>query len=346
MPRRNKYGLPGVVAIPGHRGRLRLYYRARSGRYKALPRLPHDHPDFLSAYVEARRADDGAPRPVAASLQEGTVAWLVDAYQRSPAWRRLARSTQYRRALDLDRIAEERGAAPLAGVQPKHIRRDLASLEDHPANHRLKAWRALYRWALEAGHVDEDPAAQVRLRAVRSDGHHTWTHEEIERARAAHEIGTKPRLMLELAYWTGARRSDLTHIGRQHVTADGWLRYSQDKTGVTVELPFTAPYPRLAADQQHLWAALDAYPTTLLFLETAQGRAHSVKGLGNWFHEHVAEPAGVGHCTLHGLRKRRAADLAETGHTAHQIMSWLGHGSPREGETYTRKADRRRVLEG
>lgn len=48
----------------------------------------------------------------------------------------------------------------------------------------------------------------------------------------------------------------------------------------------------------------------------------------------------------HGLRKNRGIALAEIGASTHWIMAWLGHLSIEEADLYTKRASRRRILEG
>ena len=51
-------------------------------------------------------------------------------------------------------------------------------------------------------------------------------------------------------------------------------------------------------------------------------------------------------CTAHGLRKARAARLAEIGASAHQVGAWTGHESLSEVSHYTRAADKKSILGG
>lgn len=82
----------------------------------------------------------------------------------------------------------------------------------------------------------------------------------------------------------------------------------------------------------------------MIFLATGAGIAHSAAGFGNWFAARCAE-AGLDHCAAHGLRTAGATRLAEAGASEHEIMAFLAHASPREGATYTRKAQRSRLAD-
>jgi integrase len=94
----------------------------------------------------------------------------------------------------------------------------------------------VFKWAIEAQHVRSNPASEVGLLRTASDGHHTWTIDELEQFERHHPIGTTARLALDLLMYTGTRRSDVVRLGRQHVR-NGWLRFTQVETKTTVELP-------------------------------------------------------------------------------------------------------------
>src|ERR1700692_543891 len=75
------------------------------------------------------------------------------------------------------------------------------------ANARLKAIRQLFKWAASTKPVKLLPrnhAADVPLLPEpESDGHHTWSIEEIQKFIARHPLGTKAHLVLMLFLLTG-----------------------------------------------------------------------------------------------------------------------------------------------
>ncbi|WP_133116116.1 hypothetical protein [Mesorhizobium wenxiniae] len=84
-----------------------------------------------------------------------------------------------------------------------------------------------------------NPALRIK-RLYSGDGFHSWTVEEFETYKKRHPSGTKARLALYLAMFTGLRREDLAIVCRQHVKS-GWLTIrpgkTEKRTGVVVELP-------------------------------------------------------------------------------------------------------------
>jgi integrase len=217
----------------------------------------------------------------------GTLRWLVGQYLASRHYRDLAQSTRRWQRYHLENLCEEVLSADdprllgdlLADMPPSAVRR----LRDRKAdasgvqsgNHRLKSMKALYRWGTEQGLVQHDPAREIRKIAAKSEGHHTWTPEKVEQFIARWRLGTSAHLALSILLYTGARRSDVVMLGRQHVR-DGWLVFHPVKNGgrVTVEVPIL---PELAE-------AIEAATTgNLTFLVTAHGKPYSAKGFGARF---------------------------------------------------------------
>jgi integrase len=202
------------------------------------------------------------------------------------------------------------------------------------ASDRVKALRALFKWATAQKHCLSNPALALNKIRITSEGHHTWTAEEIAQFEARHPTGTKANLALQILLYTGARRSDAVSLGRQHVqgTALRWTAYkNRNRFPVTIQIPLLHP----------LAAAIDAGPTgDLVFLVTEYGKPFTIAGFGNWFKDRCRE-AGLRHCSAHGLRKAGSSRAAEAGATAHQLMAMFGWRSLAEAELYTKAAERK-----
>jgi integrase len=143
---------------------------------------------------------------------------------------------------------------------------------------------------------EDDPSVGIKLPRRRTQGFYSWTEDDIERYRAHHPIGSRPRLALELALNTGLRRSDLVRVGRQNVR-NGTLYVVPKKTERTVGQTLAIP---IAPD---LAVAIDATPPdNLTFLVTQAGAPFTAAGFGNHFRD-WCDAAGLSHCSAHGLRK-------------------------------------------
>ncbi|MEM1344619.1 MAG: tyrosine-type recombinase/integrase [Pseudomonadota bacterium] len=330
-------------------GGLHIYYGPPDRKWVPLPDLPENDPRFLAAYAEAAA---NAPKLGSTKApKRGTVAALVTSYKASQRFKNLKASTRAQRSGILDKIAIKGAAAAVAGLKAHHIRKDLAGMPPFAAVNRRKVWRYLLSHAVREGWTETNVALQVEAVEVPKGGHRQWTLAEVAQYRAHHPIGTVDRLAFELAYWTGARRSDLVLLGRQMVDTYGWLTYTQTKTGQEVFIPLTGPLPRwmavpLKQDHKHLLDALTAAPNDLTFLVTQRRAPHSAKAFGAWFKKRVKAAGLPDDLSLHGLRKARAAVLAELGWSTHRIGAWTGHESLSEVERYTKAANKRLMLKG
>jgi integrase len=204
------------------------------------------------------------------------------------------------------------------------------------ANGRIKAMRQVFRWAKSNGITKTNPAMELPYLRSGSDGHHSWTPEEVSQFMQRHPLGTKAHLALCLLLWTGVRRSDVVRLGRQHVR-NGKFAFiaakNQRRKPMSVEIPILP----------QLQTVLDASPTgDLTFLITQFGRPFTVAGFGGWFRRRCDE-AGLRNCSAHGLRKAGAATAAENGATTQQLMAIFAWSTSKEAERYTRAAHRAKM---
>jgi integrase len=201
------------------------------------------------------------------------------------------------------------------------------------ARNRLKALKALFRWAVDRGEAVSDPTIGVRPIRLRSQGHHCWTEEEISRFEAHFPVGSKPRLAMTLMLYTACRRGDVVRLGPQHVS-EGRLRYQQAKNAKRNPTDVNIPvHPQLANIIEKTKSG------HLSYLVTEFGKPFSVAGFGNRFRDWCNE-AALPNCSAHGLRKAAATRLADAGASALEIMAVTGHKSLAEVERYTRAANR------
>jgi integrase len=105
------------------------------------------------------------------------------------------------------------------GSNAIEVLRDRKLAAPEGANNRLKAIRAVFKWAARKKGPDgrplvsHNPAREVEyLKSNNPAGYHTWTTEEVRQFEARHPIGTKARLALALLLFTGQRRSDIVSL--------------------------------------------------------------------------------------------------------------------------------------
>jgi integrase len=319
-------------------GRTRRYVRRRGFKQVPLPGLPGS-PEFMEAYRNALDPKT-APRLVvgADKTMPGTVADLVSRYYRSAEFIGLKNSTQSTYRSIVEPFREAHGTKRVAQLQREHIKDLLAKKAATPtaANNWLKRMRQLMAYAIDIGMRADDPTAGVKPLRITSPGHPTWAMDDIAAFRKKHPSGTRARLALELGLCTMQRKGDLVRMGRQHQQG-GLIVIRQQKTGTLVEIPVL---PELQAELDQLPAG------QMTYLMTAQGKAFTAAGFGNWFRK-MADEAGLqSGFNTHGLRKAAATRGAEAGWTDHEIMAWGGWTSLSEVQRYTRAANRKKLAQG
>jgi integrase len=314
-------------------GKPRFYFRRPGFEAKPLHGVPYSA-EFMSDY-EAAMA--GQPLPVGANrTRPGTMAALALSYFASPDFRSLKLSTQRAYRGTIERLCKEHGDKRAADLRRDHVVKLMAARAEQPgaANGLRMALRVMMKHAIEIGLRADDPTRDVRPIRTKTDGHHSWTDEEIEQFERCHPIGSRARLALALLLYTGQRRGDIIRMGAQHIRHTA-LHVKQEKTGLELVIPV---HPDLAA-------VLTAVPREhLTFVTTRNGRPFEGSAFSRWFREEC-DKAGLQHCSAHGLRKAAARRLAEAGCTAHEIGAITGHASHTELVRYTKAADQRRLAE-
>lgn len=324
MPRKRK---PYVLREKTRHGTYVWYFRRGKGARARLPGA-YESPEWLAAY-EAALGGVAPPAPTAS----GTFAWLVERYKSSAKWASLAPETQKFRAGVLDKVVATGGHARLSQITRKIIAdgRDRRAKTPFAAINYLKVMNQLFNFAIDAGFMNENPAKGVERPSPRTDGHHTWTVEEVRRYQDRWPIGTRERLAMDLLLYTGLRRGDVVQLGRQHIR-NRIMRYRATKNGVEVVIPVLP----------ELQASIDASKTgDLAFLATEHGGPWKKESFGTWFRLACIEARVPGRA--HGLRKAGATIAAENGASDNQLMAIFGWSNPSQAAVYTRTASRAKL---
>src|SRR5260370_30120024 len=189
------------------------------------------------------------------------------------------------------------------------------------ARNFLKTVRALMTHCIMEGMRADDPTQGVKQAPIKTAGYRTWTEGDIAAFEAVHPIGSRARLAFALLLYTAQRRSDVVHLGRQHIR-DGMFQLRQQKTGATLVIPV---HPALTE-------VLEAMPNDhLTFLTTGTGKPFSAAGFTNWFREMCNEAGLPRGTSAHGLRKAACRRLAEAGWSAEGIAAGRGPAHLRQG---------------
>jgi hypothetical protein len=176
MPRPGK---PFVQLQVTRHGKKVWYFRRGRGERIRLPAL-YGSPEFELAYLAALA---GAPVAAANKRQasRGSIKWLIDLYRASPVWMALKPATRKGRETVLAYLVAKVGDRDVEDLTREEIERNMATKTVSMANLTLNTLRTLFAWAVEAKHVEENPAATVRyLKPIKQnpddeDGHKTWS---------------------------------------------------------------------------------------------------------------------------------------------------------------------------
>lgn len=333
MSRLSKVRIKGLSSYVDRHGRRR--WRFRSKGYQCPLPDPASR-EFADAYAAAlRAAETGGAHKALARIPAGTIRALCVHYLQSPEYQGLAEATRTPRRRIIDKFVDEFGNLPAARLERQHVTRLISQRSGTPAaaNELLKVLRVLYSHGQRHGLVAVDPTQGVRKIKDQSDGHRTWTDDEIAHFRKAYVSGTRERLALELFFCTGQRVSDVARMGRQHLK-NGAISITQQKTGQPVAIPVL---PELQTEIDRIG------PGQAMFILTDRGTPYGVKPLSQWFVSRTKACGLPDGLSPHGLRKACARRLAEAGCSPHEIAAITGHRSLSEVARYSRAADRLRL---
>jgi integrase len=261
----------------------------------------------------------------------------------TPDWKALDPETQHTQTLIAERFLRSAvvegepltfGDVAVANLQRKHIKAILAKRADtpHAAAHLLRIIRKLTGVALDQEWIEYDPTYRIKCRPA-FKGWKAWSDESCAAFEKRWPLGTTPRTVYAIARYFGHRRSDVATVkwSDLEVAAGNVV---QSKTGKALWIPM---HPELAK-------ALEATPRRCEYVVITQyGEPFSAKALGMRMQDRTKQ-AGLapGH-TLHGLRKKLGAMLAEAGATTRELMAILGHDDIAHAELYSREAEQKRL---
>jgi integrase len=328
--------LKHINSFKDRHGRLRFYFRRPGCKSVALHGLPGSS-EFMRDYETALAGDTTPFIEIGAGrVKPGTVAALTLAYFNSIGFQNLAKSTQHDRRYILERFVAEHGDKRIGMLQRGNVEKMVAAKAKTTPSHALKfliVLRALLKFGVDTEALKENAAAGVERPKISSEGHRTWTEEDIAAFEARHPVGTKARLALALLLCTAQRVGDVLRMGRQHIR-DGAIVLRQGKTGSSLSIPILP----------ELQTVLDAIPESqLTFLTTRYGKPYTGRGFTTGFavwREQAGLPKGL---VPHGLRKSACVRLALHGCSTKEIAAISGHLTLREIERYTMSAEQERL---
>jgi integrase len=269
-------------------------------------------PEFIASYNEAVARKVVPP--------SGTLLSILQAYQASGEFLRLAEVTRKTYVWHIKRIEKEFGDYPLSGLTDRRTRGIFLAWRDRVAansGRRLAdySWSVLTRvlsWGKDRGLVLANPCTHGGRLHNTTRRDNVWT--DADEARFFEHAPAHLHLPLLLGLWTGQRQGDLRRL--LWSAYDGThIRLQQSKTGVRVVIPVGAP----------LKAMLDATPKrSTMILTNHMGQPWPPHAFASaWIR--ACKRAGITGLTFNDLRGTAVTRLAIAGCTEAEIAAITGH---------------------
>lgn len=324
-----------VTIVTDRHSKKRYRYRragVKGGYIKALPSTP----EFWQIYAEFEAQGVAEKTEVKRTFKPYSMDDLAAKVKRTRAWADMLPRGQIVKGRIIERLLDKKNSAgtrlgdrDARTVTIATLDGILGKMTHGTAGNFRKEMKRLFAYAVKLQWRADNPASDTSpIKA--GDGWHTWTDEEIEQYREHHPYGTVPRLVLELALNTTARRCNLNEMERKQIVGDKIkIKHAKGNNETKVRI---MPETRLA---------LDAMPTTHIryLIVGAHGRPYTVEGLGEKMRR-WCDRAGLPHCSLHGIRKARSRQLAESGATDAQGRAVTGHKKDSTFAYYAAMANR------
>jgi site-specific recombinase XerD len=290
-------------------------------------------------------------RSVAAEI-ELTAAWrhALAGFDRALAARAMADKTRRAYGIDLAQLARWAGANDLEphALAPRAIRRYAALLSERGASRttvarKLAAIRAFYRWLVERGELEANPADLVASPKREKHLPRVLKNDEaaalLDRIPASTPLELRDRALFELAYGAGLRAEELVNLDLHQLDPDGEEVRVEGKGGRTRFVPAGEPAWRALQDYldrgRHALAVHGAAPEPAVFLSKS-GRRLSTSDVRRRLRLWTRRAALASGVSPHTLRHSFATHLLEGGADLRAIQELLGHVSISTTQTYTR----------
>jgi integrase/recombinase XerD len=286
------------------------------------------------------------PTPLDGSIAE-YLAWIVERHYSASTVTQSHRHLRWFSDWAKDRGVERAGEVTLAVLElyQSHLyaarKADGQPLSIASQVGRLQAVRSLFRWLVRQHYLAANPAADLLLPKLPKQIENPLSLEEVERVLAqpslADPLGLRDRAILELAYSSGLRRSEIVRLRLSDVDfchRTAFVRQGKGKKDRLVPvgeraLAWIEKYLREARPQ--LVAGVDAGELFLGEYGEPLSPSRLTYLAGRYMRQ--AEIGRKGACHL--LRHTMATQMLEGGADIRYIQEMLGHENLQTTEIYT-----------
>lgn len=321
--------LPHVRHVKA-RGRWYSYFNTgRKADGKAVyVRLPDwgtvgFHDSYASLLGHRRRAKS-PERPL-------TITGLIQRYEKSPQWQRLAPGSQRNYAIIMRKIKNALGEAPVEAVERQHIKLALSQYVEGNSSQSMfvKILSTLYVFAIDEGWAKANPALGFKF--AKGTPYEPWPDPLLHEALASEN--RLIRLSVHLMYFTGQRIGDVCAM-RWGDIRDGAIYVRQQKTSKALHIPLHSDLAGELAQTPRKGLTIMAHDDGRPFEQTwLRGRVKA------WLAARNAPKL-----VPHGLRKNAVNALLLSGCTIAETGAITGQ-SYAVVEHYARGIDQRRLGE-
>jgi len=213
-------------------------------------------------------------------------------------------------------------------------------------NRKLASIRAFYKFMVEKGTVDENPATNIRSPRIQRKEIEYLSIEEVERLLAAPpntDIGARDTAILELFYATGLRVSELMHVNVDDINLRMGFVTCDGSHGKARIIPFGRP--ARAALERYIYEIRPHFRRTS---GTEQESEDEEKALFlNYYGERItrqaiwkilkgySDRAGIGRSvTPQILRNSFAVHMIQNGADLKSLQELMGHEDPIATQAY------------
>ncbi len=295
-------------------GEVRTHFYA----WRGGPKIEADPgtPAFLAEF-QALTADRDRPKH-----HDGTLQFLITAYQKTPAFKDLSPVTQKGYKQRIRKIEAEFGDMPIKAVEDPRVRGEFLDWRDQiatktgkrEADYCLSVLARILSWAHDRRMIRENHLQRPGRLYNGSRVDIIWSQTEIDTFVASAPFHVS--LPFRLALATGQRENDVLKLTWS--AYDGTvIRLRQSKTKRWLTVPITAEM-RAVLD-----AAKKARKGTVI-CENSRGKPWTIDGYKTSFGK-AKEDAGIVDRTFHDTRGTAVVNLALAGCTVAEICSITGH---------------------
>ena len=241
------------------------------------------------------------------AVQRITLAKLIEMYQASDKFNKMADSTQRLYRLYQGELVDKLGPGPAQKIDRSDIVLLLDQMADRPgaANMVKRAGSAAYAWGRKRGHVTNDPFFEIE--DMDTGEHQPWEENVLTAALACED--DLARLAVHLLYYTAQRIGDVAAMQWRDIQ-DGSISVLQKKTGKQLEVPI----------HEELAKELTKHPRSLSTI--IPGKLGEAKN--NRIRLAIQAACAPHKVVPHGLRKNAVNALLEAGCSAAETAAISG----------------------